>query len=288
MNCPACGNANRAGAQRCKRCAAELPRSCVACGAPVDGDIELCESCRTERVPAALGAELEPEDDGDTELLDDHDLVEEPARFPQATRFVGRKAQLERLTAIVNDAAKGELAFVALTGASGVGKSRLVGELATTLAAGGTRVLVAAAGGPGAPPFAAFERLLRQRFDLSPSMSPELGRARLAAAVAELVPGPRAMEVTHLIAQLIGTPYPDSPVVEPLAETPTQLEARTFIALKRLVAADAARAPLVLAIDDVERASPETVNLIHYLAAGLGSSPVTILCVARPSLFDTH
>src|SRR5437660_5057739 len=102
MNCPACGNANRASAQHCKRCAAVLPRSCVACGAAVDGDVELCESCRTERVPAALGAELA--DDGDTELLDDHDLIEEAPRYPQATRFVGRKAQLERLGAIIKDA----------------------------------------------------------------------------------------------------------------------------------------------------------------------------------------
>jgi len=285
MNCPACGNANRAGAQRCKRCAAELPRSCVACGAPVDGDVELCESCRTERVPAALGADIV---DDDNELLDDVELIEEAPRYPQATRFVGRKAQLERLTAIVKEAARGEVAFVALTGPSGVGKTRLVEELARTLVADGTRVLVAPAGGPGAPPFAAWERLLRQRFGLVPSMTPEIGRARLAAAVSDLIPGSRSLEVTHLIAQLIGVPYADSPVVEPLAETPAQLEARTFIALKRLVAADAARTPLVIAIDDVERASPETLNLLQYLAAGLGSAPVTLLCVARPSLFDTH
>lgn len=288
MNCPACGNSNRAGAQRCKRCAAELPRTCVACGAPVTGDVELCESCRTERVPAALGADLAAHDESETELIEDEELVEEPARYPEATRFVGRAAQLERLTAIVGDAHKGELAFVALTGPSGIGKSRLVDELAKRLVPAGTRVLVAAAGGPGAPPFAAFDRLLRQRFGIGPSLSAELARARLASAVAELVPGPRAMEVTHLLAQLLDVPYPDSPVVEPLAETPAQLEARTFIALKRLLAADAQKAPLVLAIDDVERASPETVNLIHYLAAGLGSSPVTLLCVARPSLFDTH
>ncbi len=283
MNCPACGNVNRAGAQRCKRCAGELPRSCVACGAPVGEDVELCEACRTERVPAAMGAELV---DDETELLDDHDLVEEPARYPQATTFVGRKAQLERLQAIVKDAARGEVAFVALTGPAGVGKTRLVEELGKQLS--GARVLVAPAGGPGAPPFAAFERLLRQRFGLPTGTSAELGRARLAAAVTELVPGTRAMEITHLIAQLLGVPYPDSPVVEPLAETPAQLEARTFIAIKRLVAADAAKTPLVIAIDDVERASPETVNLLHYLAAGLGSSPVTLLCVARPSLFETH
>ncbi|HXU69815.1 MAG TPA: tetratricopeptide repeat protein [Polyangia bacterium] len=261
----------------------------MACGAPVEGDVELCEACRTERVPAALGAELV---DDDSELLDDRDLIEEPSRYPQATRFVGRKAQLERLHAIIKEAARGEVAFVALTGPAGVGKTRLVEELSKQLYAKpgerGARMLVAPAGGPGAPPFAAFDRVLRQRFGLTTAMSPELARARLSQAVAELVPGPRAMEITHLLAQLLGVPYPESPVVEPLAETPAQLEARTFIALKRLLAADAAKTPLVIAIDDVERASPETINLLHYLAAGLGSSPVTLLCVARPSLFETH
>ncbi len=288
MICPACGMQNRAGARQCKRCSAELARSCVACGAAVADDVELCESCRTEGVPAALGAELVASDDDETELLDDHDVIEEPARYPEATRFVGRRAQLERLHALVADAAHGEVAFVALVGPAGVGKTRLVAELGRALSAKGTRVLSAAAGGPGAPPFAAFERLLRQRLGLPESMAPELARARLAAAVAELVPGARSLEVTHLLAQLLRVPYPDSPIVGPLAETPSQLEARTFIALRRLIAADAARTPLFIAIDDVERASPETINLVHYLAAGLASSPLTILCVARPSLFDTH
>ena len=285
MNCPACGVANRAGAQRCKRCAASLPRTCLACGAAVDGDVELCPSCRTERVPAALGADVVDED---AELLDDHDLIEEPARYPATTRFVGRKAQLDRLQALVGEAARGEVAFVALSGPSGVGKTRLVDELQKRLASVGTRLYCAAAGGPGAPPFAAFERLFRQRFGLVETMAPELARARLAAGIGELIPGARATEVTHFIAQLLRVPYPDSPVVGPLAEAPAQLEARTFIAVKRLVAADAARSPVVLALDDVERASPETVNLVHYLAAGLGSSAVMLLCVARPSLFETH
>src|SRR5439155_1020346 len=180
------------------------------------------------------------------------------------------------------------VAFVALTGPAGVGKSRLVEELGKRLATSGTRLIAAVAGGPGAPPFAAFERLLCERFGITAAMAPELARARLHAGVSDLIPGPRATEVSHLLAQLLRIPYPDSAVVEPLAETPAQLEARTFIAVRRLLAADAARAPLVLAIDDVERASPETVNLIHYLAAGLGSAPVVLLCVARPSLFEQH
>lgn len=285
MNCPACGTANRAGAQRCKRCALELPRTCVACGAAVDGPSDLCGNCRTERVPAALGAEL---GDDETELLDERDVIEEPARYPMVTRFVGRKAPLDRLHAIARDAARGELAFVALTGAAGVGKTRLVEEWAKQLQLSGKRVLYAQAGGPGAPPFAAFERLLRERFGLAEAMAPGEARARLGAGVGELVPASRATEITHLVAQLLRLPFPDSPVIEPLAESPSQLEARTFIAVKRLLAADAARGPLTLVIDDVELASPETVNLIHFLADGLGGSPLVITCVGRASLFETH
>src|SRR6202012_744257 len=78
------------------------------------------------------------------------------------------------------------------------------------------------------------------------------------------------------------------PIVGELAETPAQLEARTFIALKRFLAADAAGVPLVILLDDGGRASPETINLGHYLAAGLASSPVLLACVARPSLFESH
>jgi tetratricopeptide (TPR) repeat protein len=285
MDCSACGATNRPGAPRCQRCGAAVPTSCVACGAPVTDGAELCPACRTERVPAALGVEFVDE----PELVEDATLADEAPRFAWASRFVGRKSQLDRLLALVDEAKRGELAFAALTGAAGVGKSRLVDELTGRLRArGDVRVLCARAGGPGATPFGGIERLLRERFGIVEAMTPEIARARMDATVSDLVPPPRGTEVVHRLAQLLGLPYPDSPVDEPLAETPLQPEARTFIALKRLLAADAARQPLVIILDDAEQAAPETVNLIHYLAAGLQSSPVMLLCVARPSLFVTH
>src|SRR5262249_22136472 len=67
-----------------------------------------------------------------------------------------------------------------------------------------------------------------------------------------------------------------------------QLEARTFIAVRRFLSADAARRPLVLVIDEIERALPETVNLAHYLAAGLAGSPMLLLVIGRPTLFEVH
>ena len=195
--------------------------------------------------------------DDESELLDDHDLIEEPPRYPQATRFVGRKAQLERLHAIVKEAARGEVAFVALTGPAGVGKTRLVEELSKQLTRKpgepGARMLIAAAGGPGAPPFAAFERLLRQRFGLTAAMAPSSVARELAAAVAELHAG-LARDGGHAPhrAAASACPISESPVVEPLAETPAQLEARTFIALKRLLGRRRG--------EDAARSSPSTTS----------------------------
>jgi tetratricopeptide (TPR) repeat protein len=80
----------------------------------------------------------------------------------------------------------------------------------------------------------------------------------------------------------------ENQISEPLAQKPTQLEARTFIAVRRFLLADAARAPLMLIFDDIERASPETVKLLHYLAAGVEEAPVVMLAAGRPNLFEVH
>jgi hypothetical protein len=277
MKCEACGTSNRAGSRACKKCSQALPPSCVACGAPVAEGEELCINCRTERVPAALGAELYDED---AELLDEDALVEEPPRYPMTPRFVGRKLPLARLLGLVDEVAtRSEVGFVALTGPAGIGKTRLADELAQQLGSlhPAYRVLGASCGGPGAPPFAAFERLLRRRFDIHAGTSPADARARITAGVTEMIPAPRGTEIAHLVAHLAGLPYPESAVVKPLADSPAQLEARMFIALRRFLAADAMRAPMVLILDDVERAAPETVNLVHYLTAGLGSAAVMLL-----------
>jgi tetratricopeptide (TPR) repeat protein len=288
MKCPSCEAVNRPGARRCKRCSVELPRTCAGCGDPIPDGIDLCINCRTERVPAALGAELLEE----AELLEaEPDEPDGPPGFPIAPRFVGRRATVERMEQIVANAQhKSELAFVALTGPPGVGKSRLARELGNLLAArhGDTRVYTSRCGGPGAPPYAAFQRLLGERIGIPEGEVPHVARGRITAAVAELLPSSRATEVAHLIGQLLDYPFTDSAVIEPLAETPTQLEARTFIAVRRFLAADAARRPMVMVLDEIDRATPETVNLIHYLAAGLASSPVVLLVVGRPSLFEAH
>ena len=250
---------------------------------------ELCFNCRTERVPAALGAEVEG--------LDIEELEPEAVApsFTLAPRFVGRRGLVDQLTSTVEQSrSERELKFVALVGPSGVGKTRVLQELARRVQsqaatnAPAARVLYSVAGGPSSLPFQAFRRLLCERFGISEGEAQQVACDRIQSGVNAILPAARATEVAHLIGQLVGYPFLDSVIVEPLAETPSQLEARTFIAIRRLIAADAERAPLVIIIDEIERTSPETVNLIHYLAAGLASSPVTILASGLPTLFEIH
>lgn len=285
MNCPACETPNRPGAQRCKRCAAPMPPTCFGCGARVEGGVELCSACRTERVPAALGAEdlfpVPPEEPTQLAVVP----------YELKPRFVGRHQTLERLVKAFDDARElCELSFVAVVGPPGAGKTRLVKEMARSIKqrAAQTRVLFGNAGGPGTLPYAGFARLLAARFGIGSFDAPEVAREKIEAGVAEVLPTGKVTEVAHLIAHLLRVDFPGSPIVEPLAESPQQLEARMFIAVKRFLAADAERGPLVLCFDELERAGNETINLLHYLAAGLQSSPVMLVAVARPTLYDAH
>jgi tetratricopeptide (TPR) repeat protein len=94
--------------------------------------------------------------------------------------------------------------------------------------------------------------------------------------------------VAHLLGHLMRIPFDNSPVVGPLLETPQQLESRTFIAVRRFLAADAGAGPLLLCFENLELSGGETINLLHYLGAGLASSPVVILGTARASLYERH
>ena len=282
MKCPSCESSNRPGAQKCKRCAVALPRNCLGCGTVLTGDNDLCRDCRTERVPAALGSE---------ELLDEKDLIEENPIFTLRPRFVGRRTTLDRLMRIWNGcAAAHEVAFISLIGPPGVGKSRLLREFAETALAQTpeARILTTEAFGPQEPPYAPFVRVLSARFGIGALDSIANAQDKILAGVGEVMPAARVAEVGHLLAHMLRVPFAKSPIVEPLAESPQQLEARTFIALRRFLGADAAKTPLLIGIDDVERAGPETVNLLQYLAAGLGSARVLLVAAARPALFEAH
>jgi len=219
---------------------------------------------------------------------DDERTVAIPAVYDLRTRFTGRRAALDKLTSLWRTAvAERALGFAVILAEPGMGKSRLVGELARACreATPDVRVLTGATEDQ-AGPFAAVARLFAQRFGIAPGTGVTEARERVIAGVADVLPPARVTEVAHLIAHLMRIDFDDSPVVGPLVESPQALETRTFLAVRRFLVADAERRPLVLVLENLELAGAETINLVQYLAAGLRGAPVLVVVTARASLYE--
>ncbi|MEZ4402119.1 MAG: tetratricopeptide repeat protein [Kofleriaceae bacterium] len=232
-----------------------------------------------------------PEIEGDLFGDVDDELTQAiPAVYDLQSRFTGRKGALDALVAVFDKAvAERTVGFAVVLGQPGIGKSRLLGELAR-VCRGKTplvRVLTGAAE-EAAGPYQAVARLLGQRFGIVTATPPVEARERIVAGVADVLDGTRVTEVAHLLAHLMRVPFADCPVVTPLLESPQQLESRTFLALRRFLAADAEARPTLLVLENLELCGPETINLVNYLAAGLGSVPLTLVVTAQASLYDLH
>ena len=102
------------------------------------------------------------------------------------------------------------------------------------------------------------------------------------------MPASKVPEVAHLIAHLLRVPFDDSPVVTPLLESPQRLEARLFMALKRFIQAEAERHPVFVVIENLEMCGQDTINFVHYLAAGLRDARVVLIGTATNALYERH
>jgi tetratricopeptide (TPR) repeat protein len=250
----------------------------------VSAEGDLCPSCRTERVPDAVDAEElfpSPPEDATAITVIPYEL---------RPRFTGRKSAVERVLRAFDEARdKRELQFLIVIGEPGMGKSRLIKEATRSIKAKDleARFLTGSGDGRGVG-FAAFAQVLSQRFGITAADTPEDQQEKIIAGVAEVLAAQRVTEVAHLLAHMMRVPFRDSAVVGPLVESPQQLEARTYIAMRRFLAADADQGPLLLCFENLELCGPETSNLLHYLAAGLAGSPVLMVGTARASLYDKH
>ena len=148
-----------------------------------------------------------------------------------AIRLLGRTAELDTLTRAVQKGLEGGLTIVQIEGEAGLGKTRLLDEIATRL----NRVRV------GRASCSELER--------------HLPYVPLAAALRDAVggdePDPRLPALARILPELsLETPMPEFDEVE---------------VLEALAALVARHAPLVLLIDDLHRADGETVAALAYL-----------------------
>ena len=182
----------------------------------------------------------------------------------QSPVFVGRREEIASLTALLERAADGEPGFAIVAGEAGVGKTRLVTELAGQAADSGFTVLaghcveLGAEGLPLAPLIDALRTLARTtaRAELADVLGP--ARRGLGRLLPELDPGGAA------------EPAADGVQVSQLLELVLGL-------LGRL----SARRPLLLVLEDLHWSDQSTRELVAFLIRSLRGVRVVLLATYR-------
>ncbi len=196
----------------------------------------------------------------------------EPPAGAATTPFVGRDGELARLEAVY-DAAVGAPAtrLAVVLGSPGLGKSRLIGELARRLDAAAT-VLTAHCEAAGGATFAPLADAVRGWLRLDDGAGADVLRSTLEAALPH-AEADRARIVAGTTELLTGAP-----------RSPEE----TFSVARRLLAALASVRPVVLVIDDLHWAEPLLIDLVEHLVQWGGGVPVFVLVGARPELRDAR
>jgi DNA-binding SARP family transcriptional activator/tetratricopeptide (TPR) repeat protein len=191
--------------------------------------------------------------------------VSEPAakRVPDASPFVGRREELERLRSRWVRTVRGNGGVAFVCGEAGIGKSRLVSELALIAEGEGGRVLAATTSLPERDPYQCLSAAVR---DALPLLAGITLAPPLLAAIAQLVPELRSYR----------TDVPEFVRLDPSSE-----RERLFDALAQMFLALARPRPLLVILEDVHRAGAATIEAIDSIMPRLSRSPVLMVATYR-------
>jgi class 3 adenylate cyclase/tetratricopeptide (TPR) repeat protein len=205
----------------------------------------------------------------------------EAVRRPD-TPFVGREAELALLRRLFErTVTERAVRLVTVVGEPGVGKSRVVGELAAILGARPEGVVWRQGRclpyGDGIT-FWALGEIVKAHAGILESDDPARVASKLGAAVEALLPeAPEAEWLRARLAPLVG-------IVDPEAARPERAE--LFAAWRRFVEAIAATHPLVLVVEDLHWADPAMLEFLEYLVDRSAGLPLLVVATARPELLE--
>ncbi|HEX6586708.1 MAG TPA: adenylate/guanylate cyclase domain-containing protein [Solirubrobacterales bacterium] len=208
------------------------------------------------------------------------------------TPLIGREEEASLLLSLVERIGhEGRPHLVTVIGQAGVGKSRLLRELVSTLIDSDDPPTIRSG---QCPPYGsgiaywALAEVLNQEFEILDTDSPELAWEKLRAGVTGLLEEFGDREAGERNARLLAIPLG----LEPAEEEPTQVDAdpqrmreALFSAARAVVEAIARRRPLVLAIDDIHWADEGMLDLIDHLTRWV-RAPLLLVCLTRDELLE--
>jgi tetratricopeptide (TPR) repeat protein len=239
-----------------------------------DGNIEIVEKdvdgtlMKFMRVNWIHGIEVAEKEFRLVDLISETQAVKaqitRPSHFKEPrwlTPLVGRTAELSKLKDAFNDALNNRSSIAAVQGEAGVGKTRLMRELAVFVREEGVVVLTGRAGEEKIP-YEPWVELLREYVAQTPG---EVLRRMLGSSsseVARLLPD---------IAAKIGTIPPSKPLAE------EQDRIRLYEAITQFLISICNEKPLLLLLDDMHWADQASLGLLEHFVMGSSSFRVLTL-----------
>jgi tetratricopeptide (TPR) repeat protein len=215
---------------------------------------------------------------------------------------VGRERELGALEGLFDECVDESTPRIAmLIGPAGAGKSRLAHELVHRLESRSVAAPVAwrAVGDPmrEGSSLGLLGRLLAHAAGVAPEAEPGARRAALARRVrAALSRGAAgagvaaaAERITVFLSEIAGAPHPDAGDLQ-LREArrdPRLMHDQMRRAWEDWLDAEAASAPLLLLLDDLQWADAPSVRFIDAALRNLAHRPVFVLALARPEIDDS-
>ncbi len=182
-------------------------------------------------------------------------------------RLVGRQEQLEEVRQLWIKAMTGQGQIVFISGEPGIGKSRLVLEMATQVEVSGYEVAVGECYPEAGLPYEPFQQIIRGQ--LEDHAGADLGVPdEVMADLAAMSPGFRISR----------TEISPNPPLDPLAD-----RFRFYENVTVLLSTLAGRAPQLVVLEDLHWADSGTLGLLRHLARRTRDQPLMIVATYRAS-----
>lgn len=211
---------------------------------------------------------------GDAERACVHERAPEPPAFTEAPKtrgFAGREGELLELRSLVADTVDGDGRAAAVLGEAGIGKTRLLLELATPLKNRAPDVMWGRCfAGQGVPPYWPWAQVLRQLSARRPEDF-TAAAARFGTALAPLIP------------ELLPAAEQQTP-----EEAGAQERFRTYDAVCEVLLALADRRPLLVLLEDLHWADAPSLDLLRLLTTRQHGRPLGLVMTARDSDIGTN
>lgn len=186
--------------------------------------------------------------------------------------LVGRAEELERLRHALADAvARSTCRLVTVVGDAGIGKTRLVGELVSTVD-GATRTLRGRClpYGEGIT-FWPIAEIVREAAGIFETDPPDVAGSRIR----DIVVQSREEALDDIVDPVLA--------IAGAAEGAGDLQ-QTFWAVRRFLESLAGGGALIVIVEDIHWAEPTLLDLLQYVAGFSHGYPLLLLCTARPEI----